>query len=89
MTSRDTWAQCAELLARRLAVHAHCDQHESIRSGIAQGCQPCADIAALRRFERHYSRVRGIPFHADATPAAAAADYDIPLPLEHPQASRI
>lgn len=76
---KDTWVQVADALARRLARHATCQQHDSVRAGAAHGCPACADITALRRFERHYLRARGTPFVLAQT---AAADYDVPLPLD-------
>lgn len=81
---KDTWVQVAGALARRLARHATCQQHDSVRAGAAHGCPACADITALRRFERHYLRARGTPFVLAQT-AAAAADYDVPLPLDDQQ----
>lgn len=80
MTSKDTWAQVAEALARRLALHAACIDHDSVRSGVARGCPACADIAVMRRFERHHQRARGAPWAAPS--AAAGAQYDVPLPLD-------
>ena len=80
--TKDSWAQVADALARRLARYATCLQHESLRAGAAHGCPACADITALRRFERHHLRARGTPFGSPLAAVAAAAEYDVPLPLD-------